>query len=103
MSKYEYALETNWQNVKWIKTISGSKDFCLGYFHAARNLAPRHAIRVIRSDGKVLEHTEQNDEVNVGMIAGFVTPQQLEYAACEAWKKAARIREYEEKNNNLSL
>ncbi len=90
--KYTYSLETFYLD-KWVKLFSDTRDFCLGYLVSIRNYSPRLAHRIIRSDGKVMHDAPAVTEVSVGMIASYPTPEQYEFAAAEALKKAAAIRE----------
>jgi len=54
--------------------------------------APRLGMRIVRSDGKVMEEWKSTTEVNIGMIAGWPTPGQYEAAAERALETAKRIR-----------
>lgn len=78
---------------KWVKLFTDTRDFCAGYLTHAQYDHPRNALRIMRSDGKVMHELKVDDEVRVGMIAGWPTPSQYEHAAKVALEKAARIRE----------
>lgn len=56
--------------------------------------APRRGIRIVRSDGKIMEEYQAATEVNIGMIAGWPTPEQYEAAAERALETAQKIREW---------
>ena len=45
----------------------------------------------MRSDGKIVSEFEANEEVHIGMIAGFATAEQLRRAAQKALERADRI------------
>ena len=93
MPKYTYTMESLWRE-EWHTIFSYStRDYCDGYLDATRYEAPRNAFRVVRSDGKVMREMQANDEVALGMIAGFPTPEQYERAAAKALDQASRIRE----------
>ena len=96
--KYSYSVETCYLE-KWIKLFNGSRDFCEGYLHRAYDDRPRLAKRIMRSDGKVMVELKADDDVCIGMIAGWPTPEQYEYAAQRALDQAARIRKQQEKQN----
>jgi hypothetical protein len=71
-----------------------TRQFAQGVLWATQNDAPRLAYRVVRiEDGKVIDERPANDEVSVGMIAGFPTAEQYERAAERALAKAKAIRE----------
>jgi hypothetical protein len=55
--------------------------------------APRRAMRIVRSDGKLMEQWAAATEVNIGLIAGWPTAGQYENAAERALETAKRIRE----------
>jgi hypothetical protein len=71
-----------------------TRQFAQGVLWATQHDAPRLAYRVVRiEDGKVIDERPANDEVSVGMIAGFPTAEQYERAAERAIAKANAIRE----------
>lgn len=82
---------------EWMVAKKGSKQYCLGYFDAAQNEYPRPAMRVTKDDGTIVTVSGQQDDVSVGQIAGWVTPEQLELAGNRALHKARIIREKREK------
>jgi len=90
--KYTYSIES-YSTTKWVKLFTDTRDFCAGYLSHAQYDYPRNAKRIVRSDGKVMAEIKANDEVSVGMIASYPTPEQYERAASVALEKAARIRE----------
>lgn len=92
MAKYSYTIES-FSVGKWRSILSDTRDFCLGYLSACKQDAPRNSYRLIRSDGKVLSEVPANLDVNIGMIAGWPTPEQYEAAAQRALAMAAHIRE----------
>jgi len=47
----------------------------------------------MRSDGKVMQELPAVTDASIGMVAGWPTPEQYEYAARRAIEQAARIRE----------
>lgn len=64
----------------------------MGWLSHAQYDYPRNAKRMVRSDGKLMHEIKANDEVSIGMIASYPTPEQYERAANVALAKAARIR-----------
>ncbi len=97
MSKYTYEIQSLLLDQQWVTIIKASREFCLGFMYAIRYESPSRAIRLIRSDGKILDEREERCEVFVGQIAGWVTPEQLELAASKAIDKAHHIRTLREK------
>lgn len=93
--KYTYAIECpNVRGDGWTQFIKyQSKGFCEGYLYAMKGQAPRINLRMVRSDGKIIEEVKAYDDVNIGMIAGWPTPEQYEYAAERALERAKQIRE----------
>ena len=87
-----YHIETYW-NEKWIKIIDGSKQFCEGYLYARTDYAPRPYLRMVRSDGKIVQELPAVYEVYIGQVAGWPTAEQYERAGNEALEKARVIRE----------
>lgn len=95
MSKYDYSIQTLYRD-KWATLRSAGLQYAQGYLDAMRNYSPRNAYRILRSDGRVMESLQADDEVSVGMIAGFPTARQYECAAERALARASHIREREE-------
>lgn len=95
--KYTYNLESFF-NEKWVKLFTQSRDYCLGYINHAKYCYPRNDMRVIRSDGKVIEELKEYEDVSIGMVAGWPTAQQYENAAKRALEQAERIRQRENDN-----
>jgi hypothetical protein len=89
--KYSYQLQSFFID-KWTTLFTDTRDFCLGYLTHAGYSQPRNAMRVIRSDGKIISEINPSDEVHIGMIAGWPTPEQYESAAKRALEQAALIR-----------
>lgn len=92
MAKYKYYLEIYCLD-KWMQIADETRDYCLGYFNASKDQCPRNAIRIRRSDGKILDELKAFDDVCLGMIAGYPTAEQYEFAANRALEKAKIIRE----------
>ena len=92
-AKYTYKVEVQIDG-KWVYMLDGSKDFCMGYLTRAVEHSPRLAIRVMRSDGKVIDSIEKSDEVQIGMVASWPTPEQYEAAARRALATAEEIRKF---------
>lgn len=80
---------------QWIRLVEDSKDFCMGYMHRSSEYSPRLAMRVVRSDGKVIDFIERSDEVQIGMVASWPRPSQYEAAARRALATAEQIRKTE--------
>ena len=80
--------------------ISGvNKSYCQGYLDCKAYESPRLAYRIVRSDGKVISELSAREDVSVGMVAGWPTPEQYEFAAEKALKRAKEIREFQEKQD----
>jgi hypothetical protein len=92
-AKYTYKVEVQTDG-KWVYILDGSKDFCMGYLTRTVEYSPRLAMRVIRSDGKVIDSIEKSDEVQIGMVASWPTPEQYEAAARRALAAAEEIRKF---------
>ena len=54
-------------------------------------------MRIVRSDGKIIDTIVAKHNVNIGMISGRPTAEQYEEAAKQALDTARRIREQEVK------
>ena len=95
-SKYTYAVEVQWLE-GWRPIIDAeTRDFCLGYLASHRqHPGPRVAVRVVRSDGNVLDTASAEERASLGMVAGFPSAAQYERAAERALASAAVIRERE--------
>ena len=78
---------------QWVNITRGPLMFCRGYLDAKSEHSPMLAHRILRSDGKVVEELEAEEDVSVGMIAGWPTAGQYEAAAQRALDKAKAIRE----------
>jgi len=75
----------------WCKIVSGvSQSYCHGYLDSIAYDAPRLGYRIIRSDGKIVREIKEREDVSVGMVAGWPTPEQYEFAAEKALKKSKR-------------
>lgn len=84
----------------WCKIVSGvSQSYCHGYLDSMAYNAPRLGYRIIRSDGKIIREVKEYEDVCVGMIAGWPTPEQYEFAAEKALNRAKEIREIEAKRD----
>lgn len=97
MTTHRYHLEMQAFDGEWF-TPAGLEEeqrgFLLGYmFGRADGPPPRLAMRVVRSDGKVVDERPADTEVSIGMVAGWPTPEQYEAAAERALATAAKIRE----------
>lgn len=74
-----------------------TRSFCDGYMHAMRGQMPRLHLRLVRSDGKIMEEIQAYDDVGIGQVAGWPTAEQYERAANRALERAAKIRENQTK------
>lgn len=90
--KHTYTVQSHYMG-QWIDIVRDTRDFCAGFLHARKDYAPRNAYRVMRSDGKVIAESPAFDDVSVGQVAGWPTPEQYEAAAKRAMDQAARIRD----------
>lgn len=96
-TKYTYSAQCLTEEGKWYPMggmWADTKIACTAYIMGMRDSWPPHrAMRVIRSDGRVMEEWPQQTEVSVGMVAGWPTAEQYEAAAQRALEKAKKIRE----------
>ena len=97
VSKYTYSVESLIFDAKWVTLFTDSCDYCLGYLRAKQYEAPRIHLRMVRSDGHVMQDIPANADVGIGMVAGFPTAEQYEAAAERAMAQARRIRAQEAK------
>lgn len=93
-AKYTYKAEVH-TGGSWYRLFEMPKDYCLGYIGRARESSPRLAMRVIRSDGVVIDSIEKSDDVQIGMVASWPRPEQYEAAARRALATAEQIRKTE--------
>lgn len=101
--KYTYSVESFFID-KWCKLFgSETRDFCSGYLTHAQYCHPRNALRIVRSDGKIMYQTEADNEVDIGMIAGWPTPEQYEAAAKRALEQAEHIRKQIQKQKEYRI
>ena len=78
----------------WNPFIKGrSRGYCDGYMDAMRGQLPRVHLRLVRSDGKIMDEVQEHDDVGIGMIAGWPTAEQYERAAERALERARKIRD----------
>lgn len=61
---------------------------------------PRNAMRAICGE-KVIDSVDEKQDVSVGMIAGWPTPEQYRNAAAKALEKADAIEAFNSKRNNV--
>ena len=96
MAKYTYRFEFQdhtgqWYEAIWLKYETLT--FLKGYLWGRRDAPPpRLGMRIVRNDGKVVEESKANDELDIGIIAGWPTPEQYERAAERSIKQAEYIR-----------
>ena len=85
---------------KWNPIIKGrSRGYCDGYMDAMRGQLPRLHLRLVRSDGKIVDEIQAYDDVGIGQVAGWPTAEQYEIAANRALKRAEKIRERNSQQN----
>lgn len=98
MPKYTYAVESLWAaKGKWVALISGeARGFAYGYYLGRfdERSGPANALRLVRSDGMVVDSASQIDDVSIGMIAGMPSAEQYEGAAERALERARSIRAF---------
>ena len=95
---YDYQIET-FAIGKWLRIVTGSREYCRGYLNARQDLSPRLAYRLMRSDGLIVDEYAARDDVSVGMVAGFPTAEQYEHAAQKALDMAKAIRERKQRED----
>lgn len=97
MSKYTYRVESFVFETKWVTLFEETCDYCLGYLRAKQYESPRNRMRMVRSDGHVMQDIPANADVGIGMVASYPTAEQYELAAERALAQARRIRAEEAK------
>jgi hypothetical protein len=91
--KYTYNIQSQCLG-NWHSFIRDEiKSYCDGYMDAMRGEMPRVYLRMVRSDGKIIRELPEYEDVGIGQIAGFPTPEQYERAAERALERARKIRE----------
>jgi hypothetical protein len=78
---------------KWIKILTGSKQFLQGYLTARREFSPRPHLQLVRSDGRIVDEMQSSYSVGLGQVAGWPTAEQYDRAGNEALERARYIRE----------
>jgi hypothetical protein len=87
---------------EWRTIINGvSRDWALGYLNCYKYQAPREAMRVVDSSGKVTEEIAAQTEVAIGIGAGWPSAEQYRSAAARAIAKAEAIELQESKRNKV--
>lgn len=94
--KYDFHIET-FAIGKWLRIVTGSREYCRGYMSARLDYSPRLAYRIVRSDGLQLDHWPEKADVSIGQIAGWPSSEQYVAAAEKALATAIFIREQEGK------
>jgi hypothetical protein len=97
--KYTYRFELDLDG-EWY-CPSGMEDTQLGFLRGymlgrSDTPAPRRGMRIVRSDGKVMDEYAATTGLDIGLVAGWPTPEQYEEAAKVALERAERIREMNE-------
>lgn len=83
----------------WHKILPGvSKEWALGYLSCYRHSMPRNAMRAVSGD-KVIDSVDANENVAIGMIAGWPTAEQYRHAAAKALEKADAVEAFNNKRN----
>lgn len=96
---YTYHIECPYSD-KWNAFVKGrTLGYCQGYIDAMRGQRPGIHLRLVRSDGKVVDEVLAQDDVGIGQVAGWPTAQQYEAAAERALARARAIRA----ENNLNI
>lgn len=96
MSKHIYAIEyrqsedQGWKGLFLYRDVP--KTWAEGWLAHHRNApGPRLGLRLVRSDGKVLEEVSGREDVSLGMVAGWPTWEQYVAAAIRALDTAAQV------------
>ena len=98
--KYSYGVECPCLG-SWNQFIKHSSlGYCQGYIDAMKGQLPRVHLRLFRSDGKIIDEALPNDDVGIGMIAGWPTAEQYERSAEKALERAAKIRINQARKDN---
>jgi hypothetical protein len=95
MNKYTYSIRSYYPEYKepWITFKKDlNRQYAEGYFSALyERPSPFPHTQLVRSDGKVVGEFKANEEVHIGMVAGFASSEQLRRAAQKALERADRI------------
>ena len=91
-SKYTYGIQCAYGGGWNLFIKEETRDYCEGYMRRAIDDLPRNHLQMVRNDGKVMMELKAYEDVGIGQIAGFPTPEQYERAANVALEKAARLR-----------
>jgi hypothetical protein len=95
MSKYTYSIRSYYPEYKepWVEFKKNlNRQYAEGYFSALyERPSPCPHTQLVRSDGKVVGEFKANEEVHIGMVAGFASSEQLRRAAQKALERADRI------------
>jgi hypothetical protein len=87
----------------WNPFVRGrSKGYCEGYMDAMRGQAPRSHLRMVRSDGKIVDEVPPWDDVMIGQVAGWPSAEHYERAARRAMERAEKIRENQARGMGLT-
>lgn len=93
MGKYSYTIEVQDESGTWFKTFGEvGLEYGRGYLrHSQESPGPRLALRLVRSDGRVMCETNALSEASIGMVAGWPTAEQYRRAAERCLRAAERI------------
>lgn len=97
MNKYRYNLEAQDESGTWFRLFGEvGLEYGRGYLgHSRESPGPRLALRIVRSDGRIMEETSALSEASIGMVAGWPTAEQYRRAAERCIRAAERIEERE--------
>jgi len=101
--KHTYRLKTFVRDAWWTIVV-GRLAYLEGWLDAARERpGPRPALRLVRSDGRVMAEAGAKITVSIGQVVGFATPEQYEAAAAVALETARQLREHERRRADLRI
>ena len=94
MAKYTYRVEyfqgNDWEVMYLYRDVP--KTWAEGWLAHHRDApGPRLALRLVRSDGKVIDEVREKEDVSLGMVAGWPSWEQYVAASIRALDKAAQV------------
>ena len=99
--KHNYRLEIFVRDA-WRTIVVGRLAYLEGWLDAARERpGPRPALRLVRSDGRVMAEAGAKINVSIGQVVGFATPEQYEAAAAVELETARQLREHEQRRADM--
>lgn len=105
MPRYTYSIQAHYEHIGWF-TLGGCtnvpRTWASGFLAGRREASrPQLPLRVLRSDGKVVDETSGSEDVEIGLVAGWPSAEQYEQAAARALGRADHIRQHEARKKGM--